>query len=168
MKTAPAETFLARFLDTMASVPSPVAVVTTYDAGAAHGTTVSAFCSLSARPPMILVSLDNGSRLLGHIRNSGRFGLNLLADDQSQLARRFASKADDKFNGIEHDLVAGVPLMSGTAGWVTCQFHAEVPGGDHTILLGAVTDAASADRAPLTYHARSFGTNVPLVTREAA
>jgi flavin reductase (DIM6/NTAB) family NADH-FMN oxidoreductase RutF len=168
MKTALAEPLLTRFLDTMASVPSPVAVVTTDDAGAAHGTTVSAFCSLSVRPPMILVSLDNGSRLLGHIRSSGRFGLNLLASDQSQLARRFASKANDKFDGIEHDLAAGVPLLSGTAGWVACQFQAEVPGGDHTILLGAVTDAVSAGRAPLTYRARSFGTHAPLVTREAA
>ena len=57
----------ARFIDTMAGAASSVSVVTTIDAGVPYGTTVSAFCSLSLTPPMILVSLDNNSRLLRHI-----------------------------------------------------------------------------------------------------
>ena len=101
MKALAAERLPARFLDTMASACSSVSVVTTVAAGVPHGTTVSAFCSLSVNPPMILVSLDNTSRLLRHVRDSGRFGLNLLASDQSDLARRFATKAGDKFAGVE-------------------------------------------------------------------
>jgi flavin reductase (DIM6/NTAB) family NADH-FMN oxidoreductase RutF len=97
VKALAAERLPARFLDTMASACSSVSVVTTVAAGVPHGTTVSAFCSLSVNPPMILVSLDNTSRLLCHVRDSGRFGLNLLASDQSDLARRFATKAGDKF-----------------------------------------------------------------------
>ena len=152
----------ARLVDTMAGVASSVSVVTTVDADGPHGTTVSAFCSLSLTPPMILVSLDNNSRLLGHIRNSGRFGLNLLASDQSDLARRFASKADDKFEGVGYDPAGGAPRLSGAAGWVSCEVHDELPGGDHTILLGTVIDADSAGVAPLTYHSRSFGTHTPV------
>ena len=162
MKAATTEQLLARFLDTMASACSSVSVVTTEDTGAPHGTTVSAFCSLSVNPPMILVSLDNSSRLLRRIRTSRRFGLNLLASDQSDLARRFAAKAEDKFEGVDHELAEGVPRLSGTAGWVSCELHAELPGGDHAILLGAVTDAASTGRAPLTYYSRSFGTHTPV------
>lgn len=162
MAAATMEPLLASFLDTMASAASSVSVVTTEDAGASHGATVSAFCSLSVDPPMILVSLDNSSRLLRHIRNSGRFGLNLLASDQSDLARRFASKAEGKFEGVDHELAAGVPRLAGTAGWVSCELHAEVPGGDHTILLGTVVDAATTGRAPLTYYSRSFGTHTPV------
>jgi flavin reductase (DIM6/NTAB) family NADH-FMN oxidoreductase RutF len=152
----------ARFIDTMAGAASSVSVVTTIDAGVPYGTTVSAFCSLSLTPPMILVSLDNNSRLLRHIRSSGRFGLNLLASEQSDLARRFASKADDKFAGIGYDTAAGAPILPGTSGWVSCEVHDELPGGDHTILLGTVVEADSAGRAPLTYYSRSFGTHTPV------
>ncbi len=162
MAAATMEPLLADFLDTMASACSAVSVVTTEDAGVPHGTTVSAFCSLSVDPPMILVSLDNNSRLLHHIRSSGRFGLNLLASDQSDLARRFASKAEDKFHGVDRELAADVPRLSGTAGWVSCDLHAELAGGDHTILLGTVVGAACAGRAPLTYYSRSFGTHAPV------
>jgi flavin reductase (DIM6/NTAB) family NADH-FMN oxidoreductase RutF len=162
MTAVTAEPLLANFLDTMASACSSVSVVTTEDAGATYGTTVSAFCSLSVDPPMILVSLDNSSRLLRHIRGSRRFGLNLLASDQSGLARRFASKAEDKFEGVDHDLARHVPRLSGAAGWVSCELHAALPGGDHTILLGTVVDAAATGRAPLTYYSRSFGTHTPV------
>jgi flavin reductase (DIM6/NTAB) family NADH-FMN oxidoreductase RutF len=162
MSTLAADPLPGRFLDTMARACSSVSVVTTHDAGRSHGTTVSAFCSLSAAPPMILVSLDNTSRLLSHIRSSGRFGVNLLASDQSDLARRFASKAEDKFDGLGHDLPGGVPRLPGAAGWVSCELHSELPGGDHTILLGTVTDAASSGLAPLTYYSRSFGTHAPV------
>lgn len=162
MPAATMEPLLVNFLETMASACSSVSVVTTEDGGAAHGTTVSAFCSLSMEPPMILVSLDNSSRLLRHIRNSGRFGLNLLASDQSDLALRFASKTGDKFEGVGHELAGNVPRLSGTAGWVSCALQTELPGGDHTILLGTVVDAAATGRAPLTYHSRSFGTHTPV------
>lgn len=162
MGAATMEPLLADFVDTMASACSSVSVVTTEDAGVPHGTTVSAFCSLSADPPMILVSLDNSSRLLRHIRNSGRFGLNLLASDQRDLALRFASKAGNKFEGVDYELAGDVPRLSGTAGWVSCALHTELPGGDHTILLGTVVDAAAAGRAPLTYYSRSFGTHTPV------
>jgi flavin reductase (DIM6/NTAB) family NADH-FMN oxidoreductase RutF len=162
MTAVATESLLANFLDAMASACSSVSVVTTQAAGAPHGTTVSAFCSLSADPPMVLVSLDNGSRLLRHIQGSRRFGLNLLASDQSDLAKRFASKAQDKFAGVDYQLAAEVPILSGPAGWVACELHAALPGGDHTILLGTVVDAATTGRAPLTYHSRSFGTHIPV------
>jgi flavin reductase (DIM6/NTAB) family NADH-FMN oxidoreductase RutF len=162
VKALAAERLPARFLDTMASACSSVSVVTTVAAGVPHGTTVSAFCSLSVNPPMILVSLDNTSRLLRHVRDSGRFGLNLLASDQSDLARRFATKAGDKFEGVGHDLAGGAPRLPAAAGWVSCELHAELPGGDHTILLGTVCDAVSTGRAPLTYYSRSFGTHTPV------
>jgi len=46
----------------MGSVCTPVSVVTSYDSTRPHGTTVSAFCSLSLTPPMVLVALDPGFR----------------------------------------------------------------------------------------------------------
>ena len=45
------------FREVMAGVPTPVSVVTTLTDGHPHGTTVSAFASLSMTPPMVLVSI---------------------------------------------------------------------------------------------------------------
>ena len=74
------------FRDTLARVPTPVTVVTSHIDRKPHGTTVSAFSSLSLEPPMILVSLDQNSDLLKIIQESGRFGVNVLASGQQSLA----------------------------------------------------------------------------------
>src|ERR1700727_787104 len=74
------------FRDTLARVPTPVTVVTSHIDRRPHGTTVSAFSSLSLEPPMILVSLDQNSDLLKIIQETGRFGVNVLAVGQQSLA----------------------------------------------------------------------------------
>src|SRR3954469_19110691 len=80
------------FRNVMAGVCTPVSVVTTIADGRPHGTTVSAFASLSMDPPMVQVSLDHGSELLALVRDSGTFGLNVLSSGQSALATMFATK----------------------------------------------------------------------------
>lgn len=80
------------FRAAMAAVCTPVSVVTTMEDGLPYGTTVSAFTSLSLEPPMLLVSLDRNSDLLAMIRRTGRFGLNVLASSQPELAMNFARK----------------------------------------------------------------------------
>ncbi|MFD0478311.1 flavin reductase family protein [Nonomuraea thailandensis] len=92
----------------MAAVCTPVSVVTTMEDGLPYGTTVSAFASLSLDPPMILVSLDRSSDLLEMIRRTGRFGLNVLAHSQSELALNFARKGGTaKFTGVRWTEAAG-------------------------------------------------------------
>lgn len=149
----------ATFRAVMASVAAPVSVVTVMAGQRPHGSTVSAFTSLSLDPPMVLVSLDRKSDLLSHIRASGRFGVNVLAAGQAALARAFARKGDDKFEGVSWAPEAGVPRLPGCAGWLACTVGQLVPGGDHEMVLGRVIAAEHADFPPLTYHQRSFGTH---------
>jgi flavin reductase (DIM6/NTAB) family NADH-FMN oxidoreductase RutF len=58
MDTQPLEPAAQNFLDVMAQVCTPVTVVTTIADGVPHGMTVSAFMSLSLRPPVIAGALD--------------------------------------------------------------------------------------------------------------
>ena len=97
------------FRDTLARVPTPVTVVTSHIDRRPHGTTVSAFSSLSLEPPMILVSLDQNSDLLKIIQESGRFGVNVLASGQQSLATTFARKGADKFAGVAWYMDHGAP-----------------------------------------------------------
>jgi flavin reductase (DIM6/NTAB) family NADH-FMN oxidoreductase RutF len=151
-----------RFREVMAAVATPVSVVTTAGDGRPHGTTVSAFASLSMTPPMVLVSLDRGSDLLALVRRSGRFGLNVLGAHQTALALAFAKKGTDKFAGVVWDEEDGLPRLSGAVGWLSCDVTDLVDGGDHVVVLGAVRAAETAEGKPLTYHARVFGTHAAL------
>jgi flavin reductase (DIM6/NTAB) family NADH-FMN oxidoreductase RutF len=133
-----------------------VTVVTTACDGRPHGTTVSSFCSLSLDPPMVLVSLDKSSELLGLICQSGCYGVNVLARHQSAIARAFARKGPDKFTGVGHEIVSGIPRIPGAAVWLQCRLAGLVDGGDHVIALGVVERAIQEPAEPLMYHDRVF------------
>jgi flavin reductase (DIM6/NTAB) family NADH-FMN oxidoreductase RutF len=147
----------------MAGVCTPVSVVTTIWQKLPFGTTVSAFTSLSMEPPMILISLDRKSELLARIRESGVFGLNILASHQPDVASNFAKKGGSgKFAGVVWELDGGVPRIPGANGFVGCQIAGLVEAGDHVVVLGHVRRADACERPPLTYHSRAFGTHTRL------
>ncbi|MEV6901589.1 flavin reductase family protein [Amycolatopsis sp. NPDC051372] len=149
------------FRDVMAGVATPVSVVTAFHEGSPHGTTVSAFTSLSMDPPMVLVSLDKTSRLLGLVRKSRRFGVNVLGAAQAETARSFAKKLEmgEKFAGVDWQHDNELPRLAGVPGWLACTVSQEVEGGDHIVLFGQVVSASTVTAAPLTYHSRTFGTH---------
>ena len=107
----------------MAGVATPVSVVTAVAGdGVPHGTTVSAFASLSMDPPMVLVSLDRGSDLLALVRETGRFGVNVLGSTQSALALSFARKGPDKFTDVEWvTSTTASPGCPDAPGWLACE-----------------------------------------------
>ena len=156
------------FREVMAGVCTPVSVVTAMAGDAPHGTTVSAFASLSMDPAMVLVSLARSSELLSTIRASGTFGVNVLSSNQSVLARRFARKGGlGKFAGVHWDVEAGVPRLPGAGGFLACDVTDLVEGGDHVVVLGLVRSAATVAEPPLTYHGRVFGTHAAFEEQSA-
>ncbi|MCE1179764.1 MAG: flavin reductase family protein [Micrococcales bacterium] len=158
-----AEDLDQHFLAVMGGVCAPVVVVTTLADGEPFGSTVSAFASLSRRPPMVTVALDNGSGLLHKIRESERFAINVLSESQSDIALTFATKGADKFSETEWEDHGGAPRINGSTGWLLCDVASFVEGGDHTILLGSVVAAEDSPDAPLIYHRRTFGTHASLM-----
>jgi flavin reductase (DIM6/NTAB) family NADH-FMN oxidoreductase RutF len=147
------------FREVMAGVATPVSVVTTLSGGRPHGTTVSAFTSLSMSPPMVLVSLDRRSQLLARLGEGGAFGLNVLGHGQADLALRFARSGADGFEDVAWRAEAGAARLLGSPGWLACRVARLVDGGDHVVVLGDVLVADGVEGAPLTYHARTFGTH---------
>ena len=148
----------AAFREALGAVCAPVAVVTSFYDARPHGTTVSAFCSLSLDPPLVLVALDRGSDLLRMIRRARRYGINVLAHGQEELATRFARKGHDKFADVRWELDRDVPRLDETASWIACRLHELVEGGDHVIAVGFVEHAEASPAAPLLYRQREFGT----------
>jgi flavin reductase (DIM6/NTAB) family NADH-FMN oxidoreductase RutF len=152
-----------RFKAAMGSVCTPVSVVTAFDGVRPHGTTVSAICSLSLTPPMVMLALDERSALLQVLRTAPRFGINILSRSQRGIAGKFAVKGDYKFQGVDWAARSGAPRIAGSACWLACEAAQLVPGGDHTVVLARVVETDHEDlAAPLTYYRRVFGTHAAL------
>lgn len=134
----------------MACFASGVTVVTTMHQRQPYGLTVSAFCSVSLEPPLVLVSLQRGSRTLTMIGQSGVYAVNVLTAEQQSLAARFAARDPygKTFADIPHHLgIAGVPLLDTALMRVECRVAASYPGGDHTLLLGEVVAIEGPDES---------------------
>jgi flavin reductase (DIM6/NTAB) family NADH-FMN oxidoreductase RutF len=147
------------FRDVMAEVCTPVAVVTTALDGTPHGTTVGAFMSLSLSPPMVVVALDRTSDLLAKVRLTRRFGINVLAMSQDQLAAQFAGKDGERFAGVSWSFADGLPRLADAIGWLACQARVFIDGGDHILIPALVQTAKATPAPPLAYHRRAYGTH---------
>lgn len=149
----------ARFRQAMAHVATPVSVVTTLSAGTAYGTTVSAFLSLSMHPPMVLISLDAGSNLLAALKPGSPLGVNVLGEGQGAIARHFATKGENKFEGIIWQPEAGAPRLPELQVWIAGRVAEITPAGDHMLVLMNVEEADPGLGSPLTYWSGVFGTH---------
>ena len=128
-------------------------MVTTRDAaGDFAGLTVNSFSSLSLSPPLVLWSLALSAASFEAFENCSYFMVNVLAEDQVDLAERFAQSGGDKFSGLLlRECPIGIPLLSGVAASFACRIAARHPGGDHIILVGEVLAYEQSERAPLLY-----------------
>ena len=142
----------ADFKRAMSQFASGVTVVTTEHQGQLYGMTVASFASLSLNPPLVLICVGRNMHTHDAIAGSKRFGVSILGQDQQHLSNHFASKLDDKFQGIDYRLgSSGVPLLDGAICTLECAVKEPLPGGDHSIFVGSVEAAATDERAPLVY-----------------
>ena len=135
-----------RFRAVMGHFATGVAVITATSPAGPVGMTANAVCSLSLDPLLLLVCFDRTARTFAVVRDTGRFGVNVLASGQEHLARLFASKLPEeaKFAEVPHTVHDGIPVIEGTLAWVGCRLDRLVDGGDHEIGIGAVQTAEIA------------------------
>ncbi len=135
-----------------------VTVITTTEAGRDHGMSASAVSSLSLDPPMLLACLNDRSPTQQAISRSRRFCVNVLAEDQLELALRFARPADDKFAGVAtHRGALDVPVLSDALATLQCRVDDDVVGGTHRVFLARVQHAQAREGTPLAYFRGGFG-----------
>jgi flavin reductase (DIM6/NTAB) family NADH-FMN oxidoreductase RutF len=138
---------------TCAQFTTGITVVTTLDGdGHPHGMTVNSFSSVSLDPPLVLVSIDLRNAILGHFISSSWFAINILAEHQEDLSRRFSSSSENRFLGLAwHPGVSGVPLLDGVLAHLECSVVRTFEAGDHTLLIGEVRRAAHGEGRPLVF-----------------
>ncbi len=140
--------------DTLGLFATGVTVVTTTDAaGQPVGMTVNSFNSVSLDPPLVLWSIDKQSLGYDAFTAEGHFAVHVLKSDQQHISNLFAGRGADKFGHVQwrpgpHQ----VPLLDDCAALFQCRLAQCIEGGDHTILLGEVTDFTASGGEPLVFH----------------
>jgi flavin reductase (DIM6/NTAB) family NADH-FMN oxidoreductase RutF len=147
----------AQFKHALSQFASGVTVVTTRDAaGKPMGLTVSAFCSVSLDPPLVLVSIAGESETHRGFRESGRFAVSILAEGQSDVSRRF-SWMEDRFAGLSTEVGAtDAIVIPGAVAQLECTVRAAHPAGDHVLYVGEVDRVAVQPGRPLLYHRGAY------------
>ena len=142
------------FRSVLGRFASGITIVTARDGeGRDHGMTVSAFCSVSLDPPLVLVCIGHDATMHPLVGSLEHFGINILGSDQEALSRRFASKDIQRFEGIGFTRgESGVALLDGVLGWLECRTETRHDAGDHTVLVGRVEAALAGDGRPLLYY----------------
>jgi flavin reductase (DIM6/NTAB) family NADH-FMN oxidoreductase RutF len=135
-----------------------VTIASVLDAqGTPHGLTVSSFKSVSLDPPLILICLGRRVSAIDAFRASAHFGINVLAEDQRDLAERFARKGHDRFDGLKWRRgKTGVPLLPGVLAAIECAVQQRLTAGDHDIFVAEMVVARVAGGEPLIHFAGAY------------
>lgn len=145
-----------RFRRVMSQFASGVTVITTTVGDEIRGMTASAFLSGSMQPPLCVVSVARRARMHAYLEAARRFAVNILAEDQAEIAIHFAGQpdahADFSFGRID-----GLPVLTEAVARMAAETHAMHPCGDHTLFVGRMFHMeADSGRSPLIYHQSGF------------
>ena len=153
------------FLDGMRHVATSVTVVTTEGAAGRQGATVSAFSSVSADPPTVLVCLYSDSRICSAVRSNRIFTVSVLPEQLRNVARVFSGEFDsalvNRFDGIALERFTGLAPGIGGASIFACTVAESIEQHTHTIVTGHVAHVVTARQPPLLYHRAAYGRFVP-------
>ncbi len=148
---------------TMRRWASGVTVVTAAHGPARAGMTVSAFLSVSLDPPLVLVSLREGTETLDLAREAKAFAVSILGERQEPVSQRFSvappAGGSDRFAGLSvRTATTGAPFLADAIGWADCRLRETHAAGTHVLVLGEVVAAGAAEGAarPLLYHDRAY------------
>ena len=148
------------FRKTLGHYPTGVSIIAArHPDGTATGMTVGTFSSVSLNPPLIGFLPSRDSASWPQIERVGRFCANILSSRQGDLCRRFSSRVEDKFAGIDYRLSpGGQPVLPGALAWIDCKLLAVHEAGDHYFVLGEVQAHDAADTSPpLVFFRGEFG-----------
>ncbi len=118
------------------------------------GFTATSFTSVSLHPPLVSFCLNRESSSWPTVARAEHLAVHLLATEQSDLARQFATRGVDRFASpvTWQPGPYGVPLLDGTVGWLLCRVVDRIIAGDHVVVLAEPLHGEHGGGDPLLYH----------------
>jgi flavin reductase len=140
----------------MRGAATGVSIVATDGPAGRYGLTVSAFSSVSAEPPMVLVCINRRSPACAAVRRNRRFCVNVLSQAQRSMANTFAGRPEAgdayEFHAASWTSSAtGAPRLDGCTASFDCVLQTSIDAGTHSIFIGAVKALESTGTSPLVY-----------------
>jgi flavin reductase (DIM6/NTAB) family NADH-FMN oxidoreductase RutF len=146
------------FRDVISHFASGVTVITALAGDRPYGTTASAVTSLSLEPPMLLICMNKQSETGRAVAAAGHFAVNILGADQIDLARRFARKGGDKFDGVQVKPGRwGEPLFEEALATLECRVAEQTAVATHYVFMAEVVSGTARAGTPLAYFRGQFG-----------
>ncbi|MGG0791862.1 MULTISPECIES: flavin reductase family protein [unclassified Bacillus (in: firmicutes)] len=146
------------FRNVISHFTSGVSIITVRESEIDYGITASAVSSVSLEPPMLLVCANKNTGTCHAISKEGSFTVNILAENQGELAMQFARSNTEKFKGVEMSYgELGNPVLNNTLAQIECRVVEEVTGGTHSVFLAEVQKAHALIGDPLVYFKGEFG-----------
>jgi flavin reductase len=130
--------------------------------GHTHGMTANAFCSVSLRPPLVLVCVDHLAETYLHLRERRQFGVSMLKLGQEALSEFFADPERNPDAAYRLALRygkmnSGIPILEDALANLDCRVVAAHEAGDHTIFVAAVHEVRLGEGVPLLYFRGRYG-----------
>ncbi len=146
----------------LAQFATGVTVVTTRAVdGMPVGITANSFASVSLEPALVLWSLARSASSFEAFRAARGFRVHVLAGDQLEIAKRFATRGADKFAAGDWTHPADTPpQLAGCVAWFECATRSQHDEGDHVIFVGRVTSMGAPGGAPLIFHDSRYVTDL--------
>jgi flavin reductase (DIM6/NTAB) family NADH-FMN oxidoreductase RutF len=137
---------------TLGAFSTGVAVVATETKRGLFGMTVNSLTSVSLKPPVLLVCLQEGARTTEAVAERRAFTVSILGQRQDAIANRFAQPGEDRFAGLDlHRTPSGLPFIPKSLALAECAVTETFNQGDHDIVLGRVVHCVTREGAPLVF-----------------
>ncbi|MDJ0357505.1 flavin reductase family protein [Paenarthrobacter sp. PH39-S1] len=156
------------FIAAMGAVATGVTVVATEGETGRFAQTVSAMCSVSADPRLVLVCINSRSPINEAIHANGAFTVNVLGSQHDHVADTFAGrpwpgKGPWDFScGQWEPAPSGSPRIADAVASFDCSIHQMVEAGTHRIYIGLVTNVETHGGDPLIYSAQTYAKPLPV------
>ena len=127
--------------------------------GSVKAMTANSVTSISLDPPLVLVCVGHERNTFQYINGTGRYSINVLANEQASAAKYFANDQEQRTgpDPVEFTLTErGSPRVKGCIAFLDCDVVGAHPHGDHTIFVGEVKDALTGDGEPLVFYEGNF------------
>jgi 3-hydroxy-9,10-secoandrosta-1,3,5(10)-triene-9,17-dione monooxygenase reductase component len=150
----------ARYRQVLGRFATGVTVVAAVSGDQPIGLSINSFTSVSLDPPLVAFCTARESSSWPRIRSAGSFCVNVLAEDQEDISRVFATRGKDKFRGVGwRPSPSGAPLLDGVLAWIDCSLDAEYEAGDHVVVIGRVQalDVEDDQDGPLIFYRGGYG-----------
>ncbi|TCZ77760.1 flavin reductase [Paenibacillus albiflavus] len=139
----------------MGKFATGVTVITTSIDGEAHGMTANAFMSVSLNPKLVLISIGEKAKMLSKIKESGKFAVSILAEEQKEMSMYFAGQIKEQ-REIDFEWINDTPVLRSSLATIVCDVYDSLVAGDHTLFVGEVKYLASSDAEPLLFSAGKY------------